>query len=180
MPRGPAARERLAPLGHDALGLARSSARAVRLEPPPIQWAVPPATPKRLDPWVGRGDAAHARLAARDGPLRHADFAARDACSDKAPLRLRVLPRTAVVKSASFAKTAAEDTPAQGPAPVRALSLPDTPEAARPGGASPAPAAAPTPGSGALPARVRARAPPLARSGLARGSAAPSTGRARA
>ena len=129
VPRGPAPRRatRAAP-GHDAPGLRAAAARAeavlARAAPHPMGRAARDAQ-NALD-LVGRaaGDAAHARLAARDGPLRHADFAARDArFGQGAVARLGgPLPRTAVGQVRVLRQNRGRGhAEAKGPAPVRAL-----------------------------------------------------------
>ena len=121
--------ERLARLRARCTGLRAAAARAEavlgRAAAHPMGRAARDAQ-NALD-LVGRaaGDAAHARLAARDGPLRHAEFAARDPrLGQGAFARLGgPLPRAAVgqVRVLRRRGDAAGHAEAQGPAPVRAL-----------------------------------------------------------
>ena len=149
--------ERLARLRgtmHRAFARQQRARKPYWLEPPPIQWAVPPATPKTPSISWAAPLAMPRTPASRPGTGRSATPTSRPGTrgSDTAPLQgwegLFHEPRSA--KSVSFAKTAAEDTPKRKgrPRSVR-FSLPDTPEAVvRPGGASPALFdAAPTPKS---------------------------------
>ena len=181
VPRGPAPRRRLARLRgtmHRAFARQQRARKPYWLEPPPIQWAVPPATPKTPSISWAAPLAMPRTPASRPGTGCSATPTSRPGTrgSDKAPLQAgeRPLPQPRSAKSVSFAKTAAEDTPKRKgrPRSVR-FSLPDTPEAVvRPGGASPALFdAAPTPKRALRRrlARARAHAARAAAPGLARG-----------
>ena len=150
--------ERLARLRgtmHRAFARQQRARKPYWVEPPPIQWAVPPATPKTPSISWAAPLAMPRTPASRPGTGRSATPNSRPGTrgSDKAPLQgwegLFHEPRSA--KAVSFAAAAPpRATPKRKgrPRSVR-FSLPDTPEAvARPGGASPALfAAAPTPKS---------------------------------
>jgi hypothetical protein len=140
--------ERLARLRgtmHRAFARQQRARKPYWVEPPPIQWAVPPATPKTPSISWAAPLAMPRTPASRPGTGRSATPGSRPGTrgSDKAPLQgwegLFHEPRSA--RSVSFAAAATpRATPKRKgrPRSVR-FSLPDTPEAVvRPGGASPA------------------------------------------
>ena len=150
--------ERLARLRgtmHRAFARQQRARKPYWVEPPPIQWAVPPATPKTPSISWAAPLAMPRTPASRPGTGRSATPNSRPGTrgSDKAPLQgwegLFHEPRSARSVSFAAAETPRATPKRKGrPRSVR-FSLPDTPEAvARPGGASPALFdAAPTPKS---------------------------------